>query len=230
MRSLSRRLEFIASQVPQGAKLCDIGTDHAYLPIALIKGCRIKSAIAADINEKPLETARENIKRSGANGITLRLCDGLSGINSGEADTVVIAGMGGEVIAGILDRCSWIKDREILLILQPTTSAEVLRRWLCDNLFGIETETALIDGGRVYSVITTRFSGAPVLADKAFLYVGKVDPGTAAGALYIKKQLNRCLGCAKALESIKDRQSEYLYFRSAAEEIAKLLGEKTSFS
>ena len=104
MNNLSLRLSTIASLVPKGAFVCDVGTDHGFLPIFLMESGKARGVIATDINEKPLKKAKENLKKTGTEGITLRLCDGLSGIKKGDADTVIIAGMGGEVISGILER------------------------------------------------------------------------------------------------------------------------------
>ena len=94
MSALSKRLSVIASLVPSGARVCDIGTDHAYLGIELIKSGKAISVIACDINEKPLLKAKANIEKSGVNGIELRLQDGLAGIKPGDADCIVIAGIG----------------------------------------------------------------------------------------------------------------------------------------
>ena len=80
MNNLSLRLSTIASLVPKGAFVCDVGTDHGFLPIFLMESGIAKGVIATDINEKPLRKAEENLKKTGAEGITLRLCDGLSGV------------------------------------------------------------------------------------------------------------------------------------------------------
>ena len=107
---LSRRLKTIATLVPFGARVCDIGTDHAILPVFLSENTLVKSIIATDVREKPLKNAKENIERSGVANIKLRLCDGFSGINPDEFDTAVIAGMGGEVISGIISRAEMLKN------------------------------------------------------------------------------------------------------------------------
>ena len=98
MTHLSLRLETIASLVPLGARVCDVGTDHGLLPIYLKQKGIAKSVIATDLNEKPLENARKNISSSGITDISLRLCDGLSGVSQNEADTVIIAGMGEKLL------------------------------------------------------------------------------------------------------------------------------------
>ena len=98
---LQPRLRLLADMVPQGARLADIGTDHGYLPVWLMQQGRIASAIAADIGPEPLAHARRTAEEYGT-ALDLRLCDGLRGIAAHEADTVVMAGMGGETIIHIL--------------------------------------------------------------------------------------------------------------------------------
>ena len=139
--SLSQRLKLIASLVPKGARVCDIGTDHARLPIYLIENNIAKGVIATDIRPLPLENAKKNVAASGVKGIELRLCDGLSAVKKSETDTVIIAGIGGEVISGIISRGELLIEQPYpLLILQPTTSPESLRRYLYENGFEILTE------------------------------------------------------------------------------------------
>ena len=99
--TLSTRLAFLAGWVPQGARLADIGTDHAYLPVWLDTHGRVSAAIAADLRPGPLQRARETGKLYGARHVDYRLCDGLAAISAEECDTIVIAGMGGENIAGM---------------------------------------------------------------------------------------------------------------------------------
>ena len=119
---LTPRLRAIAQQVPQGSVLADVGTDHALLPAWLLLEGRIPSAIASDLREGPLARAKETVEQHGvADRVSLRLCDGLSGIQAGEADVVAIAGMGGETIAAILEQAPWTKENTLLL-LQPMTS------------------------------------------------------------------------------------------------------------
>ena len=222
MSAAHKRLSLIASLVPAGAKLCDVGTDHALLPITLIKSGWIQSAIACDIAEGPLCVARKNLERWGIRGIELRLSDGLDGIKPGEADVIVVAGLGGELTAEILARCCWLKDSAITLILQPTTSADILRRWLCENGFLIETEPALLENGKLYSVIKARFTGEKADVNAAFYYAGKVDPRDRTGALYIGKQLTRCMRCAESLKPTP-KQEEYRHYKELADGLAALL-------
>ena len=128
---LSPRLRLAADLVPEGARLADVGTDHAYLPACLLMEGKIPSAIAADLREGPLSRARETAAEYGCGDrMAFRLCDGLSGIRPEKTDAVVIAGMGGETIAQILEAAPWVRTRKIPLVLQPMSSIPELRQRL----------------------------------------------------------------------------------------------------
>ena len=226
MKALSRRLEVIASLIPQGAKVCDVGTDHGYLPIYLLKSGKASKVIATDIRLKPLNTAKSNIEKFGVGNIELRLCDGLEAVSSTEADTVIIAGMGGEVISGIIERCVWAKDTHKTFILQPMTSPEILRSFLFSSGFEILFEKPLEDNGKIYSVITAVFSGKPYRYKAYELFTGKISADTDEGFKYIKKQYNRCSECAESLKSITSKTEEYTYYQSISDALNELLQEK----
>lgn len=152
---LSPRLRAIARQVPPGARLTDVGTDHAYLPAALLLEGRIAGAIASDVNEGPLARGRATARTYGLEDVLeLRLSSGLEEIQAGETDTVVIAGMGGELIAEILAQAPWTRD--VLLLLQPMTAQAVLRRWLLENGYVIQAETLVREGEKFYQLLTVR--------------------------------------------------------------------------
>ena len=188
---LSPRLALIASLVPKGARVADIGTDHAYLPIELIKSGRASKCIAADIRELPLAKAKRNIDASGVSGIVTLLSDGLSGIKQGECDTVVIAGMGGDVAVHILKSCPYIKDGGLTLILQPMTSADVLRVWLADNGFSVISEPCVHDGGRLYAVMLAKYTGEVRTLREADALVGRTPFYKGAeNRLYVEKVLS----------------------------------------
>lgn len=153
--TLTPRLAAIARLVPQEARLADIGTDHAYLPVRLLLDGRVEHAIAADLREGPLSRARETARRHGVEDrISFRLCDGLSGVDREEADAVVIAGMGGETIAAILSAAPWTREGTRLL-LQPMTSFPDLRSWLQQNGYLILREYIVREGKRLYTVLET---------------------------------------------------------------------------
>ena len=223
---VSLRLQTLAALVPNGARACDIGTDHAFLPILLRKTETAESVIATDIREKPLANARKNIRLSGVSGVETRLCDGLSGIRKEEVDTVIIAGIGGEVITGILSKCEWLcLPPAPLLILQPTTSPEILRRFLCEHGFSVLEEIPLEENDKVYSVFSCRFLNETAKKDSLFYYIGRISPTTPAGKRYIQKQYHRLFTCAEALEKIPERKAEYLDYRRLCEQMKEQLTE-----
>lgn len=150
---LSPRLAAVAALVPQGACLADVGTDHAYLPVWLLLAGRIREAVASDVNEGPLERGRETARTYGVTqGIRFRRCDGLAGIGPGEADTVVIAGMGGDLMTRILAAAPWTRGAK--LILQPMSAQEVLRQWLGEQGYVIQGETLAREGEKFYTILT----------------------------------------------------------------------------
>ncbi len=173
---LSPRLAKIAEKIPRGSRVADVGTDHAHLPVFLVKEGIAASAVATDIKEKPLALARGNIAAAGAEGIRTVLCDGLSAVSSDEADTVVIAGMGGDSMIHIIESAPWLYNPEKLLILQSMSSSEELRRFLARSGFEITEESCVRDSGRLYSVMSVRYCA---VCRELSLYeatVGKITP------------------------------------------------------
>lgn len=191
---LTPRLETIARQVPQGAVVADVGTDHALLPVWLLLEGRIPRAIASDLREGPLSRARETVEQHGVTDhVSLRLCDGLAGIQAGEADVVAIAGMGGETIAAILEQAPWTRENTLLL-LQPMTSFPDLRQWLLDHGYLVERETICQEGRRMYTILTVR-GGQDTPLSAAELWVGRnrPQPLRLAYLTMMKHKVNRAL-------------------------------------
>ena len=134
----------------------DIGTDHAYIPIRLIRDGKARRVIATDVRKGPAEIARENIKKySLSDKIEVRLGSGLSVIEKGEADLIIIAGMGGELIRDII-ASDEDKARASELILQPMNSQYELRKYLVQNGFTIYDEDIAVEGFKVYNIIFVR--------------------------------------------------------------------------
>jgi len=151
---LSERLHSIAGLVPPVHTLADIGTDHGFIPIYLIKQKRIKYAIASDISMGSLDKARQLIREYNLEHcIDTRLGDGLSVLSPGEADVIVIAGMGGVLISDIISRGNETAVTANALILQPMTAQAELRRWLLSNGYEIIDEELAKEEHKIYEII-----------------------------------------------------------------------------
>ncbi len=223
MLTLSKRLGVIAELVKSGSSVCDVGTDHGYLPAFLYLSGKCKSVVATDIREKPLENARQNLKKLGAESVRLMLCDGLQEVNRDMADTVIIAGMGGEVISGIIDRAEFVKDHSVELILQPMTAADSLREYLAQKGFEVEREIAVGENGKIYSVMTARFGGVPYELSDIRRLIGLLTPFTAEAKQYIQKQAKIVSKCASDLECAIQKRAEYLHYKQIAEQLEMIL-------
>lgn len=149
---LSKRLALLASLAPPSGSLADVGTDHGYLPVSLAQGGHKGPFYATDINQGPLERAKSTATEQDLEGrIHFFLCDGLAAVPP--VDTVVIAGMGGETIAGILDSAPWTREENRLLLLQPMTKAAQLRLWLYEQGYRVCAEH-LVQDGEVYEILS----------------------------------------------------------------------------
>lgn len=158
--TLDARLATAFDFVRSGAVVADIGTDHAYLPAALILSGRASVAVAADINLGPLKHAAETVARYGlADKITLCKTDGLHGIAEAGVTDILIFGMGGELITRILDEACFIRSPAIRLILQPMTKHAELRRWLVENGFALCGEQMSQAAGKIYQTICAEYTG-----------------------------------------------------------------------
>ena len=226
MQTLSERLSLIAGFVDAGSSVCDVGTDHGYLPAFLYLSGKSPRVTATDIREKPLENAKANLERLGVRGVNLILCDGLSAVTRDMCDTVIIAGMGGEVISGIIDRAPFVKDSSVKLILQPMTAARELREYLAQNGFEVEQEQAVRENRKVYSVMVARFSGKPYILDSVTSLIGHLKVDSEASKEYIKKQQRIVYNCAKSLSTVVEKQSEYLEYKVLSDALEEILEEK----
>ena len=172
---MNRRLSMIAALVRSGKGLVDVGTDHGQLPVQLAASGYPGALYASDIREGPLSAARRTAEEAGmSNRIRFLLCDGLALCPPEAIDTIVIAGIGGDMIVKILDEAEWCMNARYRLILQPMTKAEVLRYWLIHNSFEIESESIAEEGRLLYQIICARFGGESSLSD-AELFLGSRD-------------------------------------------------------
>ena len=173
--ALSKRLSAAASFVSDGAIVADIGTDHAYIPINLILSGKASYAIASDVNEGPIAIAKENIEKYGvADKITVRVANGLDGIEQYKPDNILICGMGGELIVNILKASEYIKNSSVKLILQPMTSIKELREYLSDG-FLITNEEIVYDASKLYQIICAQYDGISREYTNTELELGKIN-------------------------------------------------------
>ena len=152
---MNLRLSTLAQMVDQGARIADIGTDHAYLPIKLVKEGKVDFAIASDVAAGPLENAEKDIIAAGLkNKIETRLGSGLETIsNEDRIDTVVIAGMGGKLMTNILSE-AWSKNfHYATLILEPNVGEPGVREWLSAHKYQIINEKIIAEAGHIYELI-----------------------------------------------------------------------------
>ena len=170
---MDKRLKIIASHIENGVGFADVGTDPGYLPASMAASGYGGNIIATDINTQPHQTAVSTAELAGVRDrIIFLLCDGLEKCQPELIDTIVIAGMGGDMICRILDLAEWCMDRRYKLILQPMTKSEVLRYWLTNNEFEILNEELIPEGGNLYQLIVSRFGGSTRLSDGE-LFLGK---------------------------------------------------------
>ena len=173
MIKLTKRLAAVASLVPAGARVADVGCDHGYVCAYLVSKGIALSAVATDVHAGPLHSCQSLIDTMGLRSvIDVRLCNGLEAVDAAECDTVILAGMGGELIAEILGACPYIKEKT--LILQPMTHAEAVRQFLFENGFFIDTDRIVAEGRRHYNVLRALPGSEPIHYSQADLYLGNI--------------------------------------------------------
>lgn len=152
--SFGKRLEAIGAMVPVCEKVVDVGTDHAYLPVLLVRKHKIKKAIATDIATGPCEAARHTVRENNLETIIeVRQADGLLGVTAQEAETVVMAGMGAGTMVHVLQAAPQVLPGIRALILQPMNDSEVMRHWAEDNNWKIEAEDLVEEGDKIYEIL-----------------------------------------------------------------------------
>lgn len=151
---LSKRLQAIASYIPSGSRVADIGGDHAWLLVAMAQEGRIASGLVGEVRVGPYENARSRVRQYGCERIIdVRLGDGLSVYESGEVDVIVIAGMGGTLIRDILQQGEEKLAEVKRLVLQPNVAGKQLRKWLLANGWVIVDEELVLDQDILYEIV-----------------------------------------------------------------------------
>ena len=207
MSFLGTRLEaaLMLLKTENNSLFADIGSDHAFLAIEVLKRGIARSAIAADINALPLEKGRENSALQGVK-MDFYLSDGFKGIDTLPITSAAVCGMGGELIARIISESAVC--RQALLVLQPMSAQEELRRYLWENGYTIFTERFVIDSGKPYTVMQVKYSGKAEDYSYLDLYLGRERAPSPEFAAYCERQLiaakKRRLGIVARGESTKD--------------------------
>lgn len=227
---LKGRLRLIADKVPECTIVSDIGTDHAYIPVYLIKNGVCNKAIAVDVKQGPLLAASENIKHFKLEkAIDTRLGNGLEPVQIAEIDVIVIAGIGGILMKDILEKQMDKAIAAKTLVLQPMNAIEILREWLYENGFYIYDEELVNEGEKIYNVLNVKWTGKKEQHDEIDYYIGpilveKKDP-------LLKKLLNKksmqaegiLNGLGSAGEDYLNTFNKYKYLNGKYNEILKRL-------
>jgi len=174
--TLSLRLERVGANIPMGARLADIGSDHGYLPVALMRRGVIASAVAGEVATTPFYAAQRTVRDNGLEQqITVRLADGLAAIEPHDGITAIsVCGMGGETIRDILESGKMHLSGQERLILQPNGGEQPLRQWLMDNGYSIVSEELLRENRFYYEIIVAERAG-PVAYTAEQLYFGPLQ-------------------------------------------------------
>ncbi len=217
--NLNPRLFKIASLLKPCKCLADIGTDHGYIPIFALEKGICSRAIASDINPGPLDRAGEHARQTGLGSrIDLRLGGGLSTLDAGEADTIVIAGMGGLLIAEILENSPEIVKGAHRLILQPMTAQTELRQYLARGGYTLEKEYLVAEDEKIYNIFDVKVGGKTQYTPKELLLGKNVDADEDLVRLHFEKIAKKLRIRLEGLEKSSLPQS-----KRDAEEVRELI-------
>lgn len=213
-----------------GRRVCDIGTDHAYLPAYLVLNGISPSALACDIGKGPLENARKSVEAYGiADKVELRLSDGLDEIREDEAQEFVFCGMGGTLMAELIGRCEWLKKPDKHIIVQPMSHIDDIRSFFIKNGFEIEKESVCVDAGHIYAAVSVRYTGEIKEYPAGYIYYGKLaENSDSLSAQYIEKQLSRLLKHSKGIENNPYLRDEYSELQNVISDITEVLSNVDS--
>lgn len=220
---LSPRLKAAADFVRCGKKIADIGTDHAHLPIYLVENGIAPCAVASDVRPGPIANAKINVEQAGLESkISLRLASGLDKVTPDEAEDVIIAGMGGILIAELIEKAPWLKDSEKHLVLQPQSHSEILRTFLMKNGYYIEKEEICEDAGRLYCVMSVYFDGKEHTYPDKYEYYGEITAcKNPLAKEYLQRLADRYVRDAGNMRCAEPQRAQELY--DVADKINQIL-------
>ncbi|WP_431029767.1 tRNA (adenine(22)-N(1))-methyltransferase [Lysinibacillus sp. LZ02] len=205
-QKLSKRLEMVASFVPTGAVLADIGSDHAYLPCNLVHKGIVSRAIAGEVVKGPHESAVRQVRTEGlSEAITVRLADGLAAVHpEDQVDTVTIAGMGGPLIVSILENNPESLQSVTRLILQPNIHAKAIREWAIRSGWAILDEAILEEDDKIYEILVLQrgqesYTEAEILLGKKLM--AEKSP------VFMQKWTREMANWARVLQSIEKAEA-----------------------
>lgn len=206
---LTNRLAAIAAYAVNFERVADIGTDHCYVPVWLLRSGKVKQVIASDINKGPLQRAQDTAEEYGVqSGLDLVLSDGIYHLKPDSVDAIIVAGMGGETIAGILSASGWIGEGKHALIVQPMTKTEEFIQWLHSNGLRVTDATLAEDEGEIYLILLAGpGESKPSVCE---LYVPQVLSQKSDPLLrrYLDRQIRRITLAVKGLKSSKAPRSD----------------------
>ena len=222
---ITKRLLNTANMVAPGARVADIGCDHGYLGIYLLRQGIAASVYASDLRPKPLEAARRNAERFRVTEhITFICADGLSGIDPRAVDTVICAGMGGDLVRMLLEAAPWVRNGAYTLLLQPQSGLHDLRLWLLAQGFAIEAERPVFDDGFIYATMQVRWTGKPTSCTPGESFVTKqlLDSGSADTILYIGRMLDSIEKTLTGLRKAADPGDKLAFYEQARKEVLEM--------
>lgn len=201
---LTDRLLKIASLVDEGKKIADIGTDHGYIPVYLLKNNKIDFAILADVNKGPLDNARKEVRHNKLEDkVDLRLGSGIEVLNENEVDQIIIAGMGGILISELLEAKTSVAQNAEKLILQPMQAQDELRKYLYKNGYEVINEVLVKEDFRIYEIIEAKYTGKKTeVSDEIYYEVSNklIENKDQLLVEFINKKINAYENIIKKLE------------------------------
>lgn len=228
MELLTNRLQMVADLLRDDRPFADIGTDHAYLPVAMLLKGRVPSAAACDVGEGPLANAAKTVEKYGlTDKVELVLCSGFEDPRLLDYTDFCLAGMGGNLMVDLLTAAPWLLREGTHLVLQPQSHAEDVRDYLYRNGFSILRETATVDSERVYIAMEAQYTGVVKDATLAECYIGELGNSPAPRKYdHFRTVLHRLTTRREALLAYPAEQEECDLLASVISEIEAILAEE----